>query len=134
MKASFTVLPEQPKLGDDVAFTATSTGGTVHDWDLDGDGDFDDANRAKARTQFTTPGPHTVRLRTTNPLYGNSDVATREFSFEGEPTPRTPTPSPPRRHPVSTASPAPTASPEPPPAANAAPVPAWTASARRSAR
>ena len=38
VKASFTVLPEPPKLGDDVAFTATSTGGSVHAWDLDGDG------------------------------------------------------------------------------------------------
>ena len=116
IKASFTVLPEPPKLGDDVAFTATSTGGTVHAWDLDGDGAFDDANGPKARTSFTTPGLHTVRLRTTNAVYGNSDVATREFSIEGEPTP-TPTPTP-----TSTPSPAPTSSPEPTPVANAAPI------------
>jgi PKD repeat protein len=90
IKASFTVLPEPPKLGDDVAFTATSTGGGVHAWDLDGDGAFDDATGPKARTQFKTPGLHTVRLRTTNAVHGNSDVATREFSFEGEAAPPPP--------------------------------------------
>ena len=110
IQASFTALPEQPALGDDVAFTATSTGGTVHAWDLDGDGAFDDAGGLKARTSFTSPGVHTVRLRTSNALYGTSDVAEREFTIEGEPTP-TPTPSP-----------APTTSPEPTPVSNAAPI------------
>ena len=33
------------------------------DWDLDGDGEFDDATGASVRGAFTTAGPHTVGLR-----------------------------------------------------------------------
>lgn len=113
--ASFTAHPEQPKLGETVILEATSVGGSVHDWDLDDDGAFDDATGAKVTTRFDTPGLHTVRLRTTNPLYGNSATAAREFSIEGEATPTptataTPTSTP-------TATPTPTAVPNIPPVA-----------------
>lgn len=93
--ASFTANPEKPALGESVELTATSTGGTVHAWDLDDDGAFDDAGGAKAKTRFDAPGLHTVRLRTTNALYGNSATAAREFTIDAAPTPTpTPTPSP----------------------------------------
>ena len=35
-------------------------------WDLDGDGQYDDASGATASQSFSTAGPHTVRLRVTD--------------------------------------------------------------------
>ena len=67
LTASFEFSPAHPDPGQAVTFTATTTGGSVpavqHDWDLDGDGAFDDARGNKAQTSFATAGSYVVRLR-----------------------------------------------------------------------
>jgi hypothetical protein len=48
------------EVGQTVAFAATTSGGTAapieHAWDLDGDGEFDDAVGARAQTSFAAEG------------------------------------------------------------------------------
>ena len=65
--ASFTYSPAQPHAGDEVVLTG---GGQDPDgkvveyrWDLDGDGQFDDAVGQEVRTVFDEPGTYTVGLR-----------------------------------------------------------------------
>jgi hypothetical protein len=54
-------------VGDQVSFHSTSTDpdGTLaaQDWDLDGDGAYDDASGGDATTSFAAPGTHHVALR-----------------------------------------------------------------------
>jgi PKD repeat protein len=68
--ASFTFSPSAPKVGEMVAFTSTSTDpeNDIEDqeWDLDGDGAYDDAHGPTARRSFGTAGSHTVGLRVTD--------------------------------------------------------------------
>lgn len=65
--ASFTVDPAQPFAGGDTVVTSTATDpdGTIasEQWDLDGDGQYDDATSHSAHVTFTTGGTHTVRLK-----------------------------------------------------------------------
>ena len=66
--ASFEYTPQQPAPGELVEFASTSTPVPEHteplvlDWDLDGDGEFDDARGATARRAYEQ-GVHVVRLR-----------------------------------------------------------------------
>ena len=64
-RASFTFAPAKPFAGDEVVLSSTSTDpdGSVAEqrWDLDGDGQFDDATGPEARTTFTA-GVHDVAL------------------------------------------------------------------------
>jgi hypothetical protein len=59
--------PTNPVVGETVTFTSTSqaTDGSITevDWDLDGDGEFDDFEGSPATWSFATPGPHPVQLR-----------------------------------------------------------------------
>src|SRR3954469_11289008 len=65
--AAFTFTPESPLTGGAVTFTSQSTdpdGGTLaleHSWDLDGDGQYDDATGRTAGATYAT-GDHVVRL------------------------------------------------------------------------
>jgi PKD repeat protein len=65
--ASMTFSPSQPYVGDAVDFVslARDPDGALasEQWDLDGDGAYDDAGGRVASRRFTTAGPHTVRLR-----------------------------------------------------------------------
>ena len=65
--AAFSVSPAAPVVGQQVVLTSQSSDpdGPLddEDWDLDGDGEFDDATGASVRGAFTTAGPHTVGLR-----------------------------------------------------------------------
>ena len=66
-EASFIYAPADPRAGDEITFTDTSTGfsGTApldRDWDLDGDGQYDVASGATAVRSYTA-GDHTVALR-----------------------------------------------------------------------
>src|SRR4051812_3213462 len=65
--AGFTVVPAQPYTGGDTVLTSTSADpdGTLtwQEWDLDGDGQYDDATGPVAHVTFTTPGAHDVALR-----------------------------------------------------------------------
>jgi PKD repeat protein len=68
--AAFALTPVLPALGETVTFTSTSTDadGTIAalDWDLDGDGQFDDAQGLTAQWSFTAAGPHMVSLKATD--------------------------------------------------------------------
>jgi len=64
--AAFSVVPQAPVAGQDVALTSTSSDpdGTIAEsaWDLDGDGEFDDASGPSAARAFPE-GAHIVGLR-----------------------------------------------------------------------
>ena len=69
--ADFDVNPTAPRTGEDVTLTSRGTdpdGGTLQlssAWDLDGDGEFDDATGDTAHVSFLA-GSHVVRLRVTD--------------------------------------------------------------------
>ncbi len=68
--ASFAYAPPMPMTGDPVGFASTANdpdGPIVSEqWDLDGDGAFDDSGGTIATVTFSTPGPHIVRLVVTD--------------------------------------------------------------------
>jgi PKD repeat protein len=76
--AAFSFAPGAPEIGETVVFTSGSgdADGTIASqlWDLDGDGQFDDAGGGTAQTFFAAPGPHTVSLSVTDDR-GASSVA-----------------------------------------------------------
>ena len=59
---SFTYSPAQPLTGQTITFTSTSTGATIIDWDLDGDGSCDDASGPTATASFATAATYTVTV------------------------------------------------------------------------
>ena len=67
--ARFVALPSYPSTGEEVSFTSYSTDPQGDDdiasqaWDLDGDGEFDDADGPLAATTYDTSGWRTIRLR-----------------------------------------------------------------------
>ena len=65
--ANFAFGPNSPQVGQSVDFVsvAVDPDGSLRSqaWDLDGDGQFDDARGGEVLYTFTTPGVHTVRLR-----------------------------------------------------------------------
>ena len=65
--AAFRASPTQPYVGDAVTFASVSGDPDgplpTEAWDLDGDGQYDDATGKTASRTFTTAGAHTVRLR-----------------------------------------------------------------------
>jgi PKD repeat protein len=79
--ASFDVSPASPRPGKPVTFTSTSgdADGTIasHEWDLDGDGAFDDASGPRATRAYDT-GAYSVSLRVTDDD-GASSQATRSI-------------------------------------------------------
>ena len=83
--ASFSFSPENPRAGDQIRFQSTSCqpGGRLarQAWDLDGDGQFDDAEGSVARTGSLGPGPHTVGLQVTG-RGGSRDVARRTVTVD----------------------------------------------------
>ena len=66
--ASIAVTPAAPATGDEVTLDGRGSGDpdgiiVAGAWDLDGDGEFDDAAGPVATATFDTAGPHTVSLR-----------------------------------------------------------------------
>lgn len=65
--ADFTISPPSPQVGETTTLTATSTDpdGSIasHTWDLDNDGEFDDASGTTATKSFGATGTYTVKLR-----------------------------------------------------------------------
>ncbi len=66
--ASFSVDPAEPEVGETVTFDAsgsTDPDGTIvsYEWDLDGDGEYDDATGVTATTTYDDAGEVTVALR-----------------------------------------------------------------------
>ena len=81
--ASFTYSPASPRVRETVTFTSTSSDPdgsvTSQTWDLDNDGEFDDANGATASSSFAKKGTYVVRLRVVDDR-GASSVASRSVS------------------------------------------------------
>jgi PKD repeat protein len=69
-RASFTMSPTSPVAGDVVTLSSTSSDPegqlSAQRWDLDNDGEFDDAAGAVAFASFARPGTHSVGLRVTD--------------------------------------------------------------------
>ncbi len=88
--ASFEWEPREPKAGQEVTFTSTSTDpdGPLAEtaWDLDGDDQHDDAQGTAARTTFAAAGSHRVGLRVTD-AHGNREFATRNLDVGAAPPP-----------------------------------------------
>jgi PKD repeat protein len=76
--ASFTFDPSSPGTGTRVTFRSTSTDsdGSIadHAWDLDDDGNFDDASGPSASRSFSRPGNHRVGLRVTDDQGGTGEA------------------------------------------------------------
>lgn len=68
--AGFSFRPAAPSVGEAVIFTSSASDpdGRVSEqlWDLDGDGQFDDAGGPMAQAAFSTPGTHIVSLEVTD--------------------------------------------------------------------
>lgn len=110
-EAAFDWAPAAPVVLRPVTFTSRSVGDVADvAWDLDGDGDFDDARGTTVEHTFSTAGVHVVRLRATHPS-GVTDDATAEVTVGR--TPLTVPPGPPtepeRKPPVAAFDVAPTA-------------------------
>jgi PKD repeat protein len=86
--AGFGYSPLSPLRNQPVTFSSTSSdpdGALASEtWDLDNDGQFDDASGSTASRSFVTAGIHTVRLRVED-AQGASDVATRTVVVENQP-------------------------------------------------
>jgi PKD repeat protein len=96
--AAFDVTPLQPLQGQQVNFISTSDDpdGAIAttEWDLDGDGQFDDATGLAASHAFTAPGDFSVSLRVTDEDDG-TDIETRTvhvIPVDGGPVPPKPEP------------------------------------------
>jgi PKD repeat protein len=68
-KATFTFSPQAPKTGQTIDFDASGSaapaGEAITDisWDLDGDGEFNDAGGPRVSFSYPSPGPRTVSIR-----------------------------------------------------------------------
>jgi PKD repeat protein len=89
-KASFEWSPEVPVAGEEVVFTSTSTSRddeiVEYEWDLDGDGQFNDGDGPEARRSFGEPGTYTVGLRVTDDD-GKSSAAFETIEVAPRPAP-----------------------------------------------
>ena len=101
---TMTASPGSVEPGGQVLFTATRTrpasqpGEATFTWDLDGDGQFDDASGNTAGRVYNEAGTTAVRVQTTYPD-GDRAVA-REVVTVATPPPPPPTPPPPPAAPV----------------------------------
>jgi PKD repeat protein len=77
--AAFSATPAAPVSGQSVTFTSTSSDpdGTIASqaWDLDDDGQFDDATGATASRSFAKAGTYTVGLKVTDDNGGTDTIA-----------------------------------------------------------
>lgn len=96
--AAIDVNPRSPDPGEDVALTASGrhpAGLTPsYEWDLDHDGQYDDATGTTASLRMLAPGSHIVRVRGS---YSDDDraLAREVITTTGSPPPRSPPPPPP---------------------------------------
>jgi PKD repeat protein len=92
-RAGFTVAPQEAFVGDGVTLSSTSAdpdGPLVRqDWDLDADGQFDDANAQVVSANFANPGLRRLALRVTDSR-GATSTATGQVMIRTRPIPPTP--------------------------------------------
>jgi PKD repeat protein len=80
--AAFSFAPQSPLSGEAVVFDGSGSSApsgqtiTAMTWDLDDDGAFDDGSWPYARASYSSPGPHTVRLRV-DASGGGFDIASQ---------------------------------------------------------
>jgi PKD repeat protein len=83
--ASFSFAPQDPRAGDSVQFVSSScqpSGRLVRQsWDLDGDGQYDDAEGPQAQMTFPSAGQYSVGLQVTG-RRGVTDVERRTVMVE----------------------------------------------------
>jgi len=89
--AAIGVSPAEPMVDETVTFDASgSTDGdgkvVTYEWDLDGDGQHDDATGVEATTSFASPDEATVGLRV-NDDGGATNATTMTLTIAAEPTP-----------------------------------------------
>jgi PKD repeat protein len=97
---AFSFAPASPSVGQNVVFTSSSSdpdGSIVtQEWDLDNDGQFDDAQGPVAQWSFGTPGSRFVSLRATDDR-GVASIAFQTVDVTGPPS----APAPPSSTPAS---------------------------------
>jgi PKD repeat protein len=83
--ASFSFAPADPRAGDSVQFVSSSCqpGGRLvrQSWDLDGDGEYDDAEGPRAQMTFPASGRYSVGLQVTG-RRGATDVERRSVMVD----------------------------------------------------
>lgn len=93
LTASFTYAPIAPGVGTAITLTSTSVGPdspiTRWDWDLDNDGQFDDASGPSAQWSFAAAGSYQVSLKVTN-AKGVSSVSFQTINVTGPATAQSP--------------------------------------------
>ena len=86
--ASFRVVPASVRVGEEVTLASSSAdpdGPLIkQEWDLDSDGQFDDANGVVITARFKRKGTHTLRLRVTD-SGGATAVATHPLKVRSRP-------------------------------------------------
>jgi PKD repeat protein len=111
---SFSFAPAAPGIGTNVVFTSSSSDPdgfiTKLEWDLDGDGQFDDAQGPAAAFSYSTPGPRFVSLKATDDR-GVASIAFQTLNVTAPPPP--PAPAPPSSSAPASGPPAPAPSPGP---------------------
>jgi PKD repeat protein len=107
----FSFSPASPGIGQSVTFTSSSfdPDGQISalEWDLDDDGQFDDAQGPVAQWTFATPGSHKVSLRATDDKGVSSPFPAYQFVNVTAPPSA---PSPPSSTPAAGSPPAPASS------------------------
>ena len=100
--ASFTASPNPATAGETVQFNASGSSdpdGSIasYAWDLDNDGQFDDASGVTASRSFPTAGSYTIRLRVTDNrgAAGTAASVVTVNSPANQPPPTTPPPTTP---------------------------------------
>ena len=100
-EARFTYEPHAPEAGETVHFDGSLSNDDAGDpivswmWDLDGDGQFDDASGEDIDHVFTTPGKYDVGLKVTD-ADGDTDTATQTVVVKDRPN----QPKPPKDDPA----------------------------------
>jgi PKD repeat protein len=90
-RAGFAFSPRTPEVGDSVEFVSSSSDPEdklrEQTWDLDGDGEFDDARGDEIVSTYTSAGQKRVRLRVEDAA-GNAAVRERELTVKPGPVAR----------------------------------------------
>jgi PKD repeat protein len=99
LTASFEFTPAAPVPGEQIDLHATSTSSSTapirHSWDLDGDGQFDDATGDAVRTSFAIAGSYVVRLKAIQPTAVGTSESVAERTIVVGTGPSDPPPPPP---------------------------------------